>query len=305
MPAENMSTKEVAEYLGINEKQVYALIKAKSIPCTRVTGKWVFPKKLIDRWITTSALREGPVIDESARSASEDLFAAGSNDPVLDILINHIKNGDPGTHIFSSVTGSTEGLRLLGSGFTDIAWCHLARPATGEYDMEMLAGLLPHKKIAIVHLFRRELGFILHPDSKEKTMNFALIAEKKLRFINRQHGSGTRVVTEQLIEQEGISPESVAGYISEVSTHLEVGLRILNGDCDTGIATNAIAKILGLKFVPLIKENFDMVLLQETFFRDEVQAFIDTLNSDSFRKMVSHLGNYDFSRSGKIIYSTP
>jgi excisionase family DNA binding protein len=160
MPAENMSTREVADYLGINEKQVYALIKAKSIPCTRVTGKWVFPKRLIDRWITTSALKEGPVIDESARSASEDLFAAGSNDPVLDIVINHMKNGDPGTHIFSSVTGSTEGLRLLGTGLTDIAWCHLANPVTGEYDLDMLTNLIPHKKIAIVHLFQRELGFL-------------------------------------------------------------------------------------------------------------------------------------------------
>lgn len=304
MPAENMSTKEVAEYLGINEKQVYALIKTKSIPCTRVTGKWVFPKRLIDRWITTSAMKEGPVIDESARSESEDLFAAGSNDPVLDIVITHMKNGDPNTHIFSSVTGSTEGLRLLGSGFTHIAWCHLADPVTGEYDMEMLENLLPHKKIAIVHLFQRELGFLLPPDSKEKTMNFTIIADKKLRFVNRQAGSGTRIVTDKLLSGENISHESINGYISEVNTHLEVGLMILSGEFDTGIATSAIAKILGLKFIPLIKENFDMVILQEAFFRDEVQAFIETLNADSFRKMVSHLGNYNFTNSGKILYST-
>lgn len=304
MPAENMSTKEVAEYLGINEKQVYALIKTKSIPCTRVTGKWVFPKRLIDRWITTSAMKEGPVIDESARSESEDLFAAGSNDPVLDIVITHMKNGDPNTHIFSSVTGSTEGLRLLGSGFTHIAWCHLADPVTGEYDMEMLENLLPHKKIAIVHLFQRELGFLLSPDSKEKTMNFTIIADKKLRFVNRQAGSGTRIVTDKLLSGENISHESINGYISEVNTHLEVGLMILSGEFDTGIATSAIAKILGLKFIPLIKENFDMVILQEAFFRDEVQAFIETLNADSFRKMVSHLGNYNFTNSGKILYST-
>ncbi len=305
MPVENMSTKEVAEYLGINEKQVYSLIKAKKIPCTRVTGKWIFPKRLIDRWITISALKEGPVFDESARSASEDLFAAGSNDPVLDILINHIKEGENTKHIFSSITGSTEGLRLLGTGLTDIAWCHLANPVTGEYDMDILTELIPHKKIVIVHLFRRELGFILPADSKYKTMNFSIIAEKKLRFINRQEGSGTRIVTDTFLETEKISKDDISGYMSEVNTHLEIGLRIINEDCDTGIATNAIAKILGLKFFPLLKENFDMILLQETFFRDEVQAFIETLNSISFRKMVSHLGNYDFSGSGKIIFSTP
>jgi putative molybdopterin biosynthesis protein len=193
-----------------------------------------------------------------------------------------MKNGDPGTHIFSSVTGSTEGLRLLGTGLTDIAWCHLADPVTHEYDLEMLENLVPHKKIAIVHLFQRELGFLLPPDSKEKIMSFSIIVDKKLRFVNRQAGSGTRVVTDKFLADESISHESIDGYITEVNTHLEVGLMILNGECDTGIATSAIAKILGLKFIPLIKENFDMVVLQETFFRDEVQSFIETLNSDNF-----------------------
>jgi excisionase family DNA binding protein len=304
MPAENMTTKEVAEYLGINEKQVYALIKSKSIPCTRVTGKWVFPKKLIDRWITANALKVGPLIDEAVRDHAGAIFAAGSNDPILDILINRMQSGEGGRHIFSSVTGSTEGLRLLGCGFTDIAWCHLSRPGTGEYDMQTITDMVPDKKIAIVHLFQRELGFIFPKGSKSGKMSFSSIASDGIKFINRQIGSGTRIITEHYLESEGVDSRAIKGYGDEVNTHFEVGLEILSGSARAGIATGSAAQILGLEFQPLIKESFDMVLLQETFFRGEVQSFIETLQSEDFRRMVSFLGNYDFSRSGKIIYTT-
>ncbi len=304
MPAENMSTKETAEYLGINEKQVYALIKSKSIPCTRVTGKWVFPKKLIDLWITSDALKAGPFIDDSAKNTKSVIFAAGSNDPILDILINKMQSGDGGKHIFSSVTGSTEGIRLLGSGFTDIAWCHLSNPGTGEYDMHAIADLVPHKKIAIVHLFQRELGFILPQSSRSEKISFSKIIQDGLKFINRQRGSGTRVITDHFIESEKVDSGLIKGYENEVNTHLETGLNVLSGSADAGIATGSVAKILGLKFQILIQESFDMVLLQETFFREEIQRFIETLQSDDFRSMVSLLGNYDFAKSGKIIYTT-
>lgn len=304
MPAENMSTKETAEYLGINEKQVYALIKSKSIPCTRVTGKWVFPKKLIDRWITTNALKNGPYIDEVLKDTTGALFAAGSNDPILDILINRMQNGTGGKHIFSCVTGSTEGIRLLGCGFTDIAWCHLSKPGTGEYDMNAIADLVPDKKIAIVHLFQRELGFLLPPKTGSEKMSFAKIAGDGIEFINRQKGSGTRILTEHFLDMEGIDSGSIKGYDNEVNTHMEVGLKILSGKAGAGAATGSVAKILGLKFQPLINESFDMVLVQETFFREEVQKFIETLQSEEFREMVAPLGNYDFAKSGKIIYTT-
>ncbi len=304
MPAENMNTKETAEYLGINEKQVYALIKSNSIPCTRVTGKWVFPKKLIDRWITTNALKTGPFINEVVKDNTGALFAAGSNDPILDILINRMQNSDGGKHIFSCVTGSTEGIRLLGCGFTDIAWCHLSKPGSGEYDMSAIADLVPDKKIAIVHLFQRELGFILPSDSVAGEITFSKIAGDGIEFINRQKGSGTRILTEYFLDSEKVASGSIRGFDNQVNTHMEIGLKILSGKAGAGVATGSVAKMLGLKFQPLISESFDMVLSQNTFFRDEVQKFIETLQSDDFREMVSLLGNYDFAKSGKIIYTT-
>jgi len=130
------------------------------------------------------------------------------------------------------------------------------------------------------------------------------MARDGVKFINRQEGSGTRIMTEHFIESEGVESSTIKGYGDEVNTHLEVGLKILSGSADAGIATSSVANILGLKFQPLIKESFDMVLLQDTFFREEVQSFIETLKSDEFRQMVSFLGNYDFAKSGRIIYTT-
>lgn len=301
--AEYMNTKEVAAYLDINEKQVYALIKTGGIPCTRVTGKWVFTRTLIDRWIEINSIRGNTDLTADIKKPLGAIFAAGSNDPVLDILINSMKHGESAPYIFSAVTGSTEGLRLLGTGLTDIAWCHLADPETGEYNIDSIRQQMDGKKIAIVHLFNRQAGFISKGPGPINT-SFSEVRDKKLRFINRQKGSGTRILTDHFLQSEGIFPGLIAGYEDEVFSHLEVGLKIVSGGAETGVATSAVAKILGLAFYPLINESFDMVLSHDTFFNSYVQDFIETLGSASFRSMVSHLGNYDFGRSGRIIYST-
>lgn len=304
MPGEYLNTREVAEYLNIHEKQVYALIKEKKIPCTRVTGKWIFPKRLIDEWIQTSSTEGFEQLRERAGKSEGVLLAAGSNDPVLDILLNNMKQTHPGFYIFSSSTGSTDGLRLLGEGWTDIAWCHLYDPKTGEYNLPYINTYVRDRKVAVVHLFYRELGFLSSPGLHRPVRDFADLSGEGIMFINRQKGSGTRVLLDCRLEERGIDPLSIRGYDREVYTHFEVGLDILAGESNTGIATVAVSKLFGLPFEPIVRESFDMVLAQETFFDKRVQGFIDTLKSPEFRAKVEPLGNYDFSESGRIIYST-
>jgi len=303
MPEDMMNTKEVAEYLGIHEKQVYALIKQGGIPCTRVTGKWVFPRYLVDRWIATSAQKSAPAHHDT-QMPGESLLAAGSNDPVLDVLLNSIKQGEHPLYIFSCSTGSSEGLRLLKEGHIHISWCHLFDPETGEYNVPYISEHFTEEKIAIVHLFYRELGFLMKHELKGTINDFPDIAKQGLTFINRQEGAGTRIFTDYRLQQHGIEPSQIAGYQNQVFTHMEVALAIASGEADTGIATVAAAQLFGLPFVPLIRESFDMVLYQETFFHPGVQKFIETLNSEGFRRRASSLGNYDFNESGKIVYSS-
>jgi putative molybdopterin biosynthesis protein len=304
MSQEMMSTKEVAQYLGINEKQVYALIKAKRIPATRVTGKWIFPKDLIDTWITSSAQKGLAEARAKGRRIEGAILASGSNDPVLDMVQMYMRQAYPEFYIFSANTGSTDGLKALNRGYTDVAWSHLLDPDTGEYNLPFLPRYLPEvEQPVVVTLFHRDLGLVVASGNPLGIKGFQDLTREGVCLINRQPGAGTRVLLDYHLNREHISSNHIAGYATAVSTHLEVGLAILAHEADVGIATIAVAKLLGLSFIPLTRERFDMVLSQSTFFKKGVQAFIEVLNSEAFRSRVERLGNYDFKNSGKIIYS--
>lgn len=303
MPEEMMTTREIARYLGIHEKQVYALIKEKKIPATRVTGKWIFPKKIIDAWIESDATRGVREAREKSLRIEGGLLASGSNDPVLDMLQTHMKKEYPEFYIFSANTGSTEGLKILNKGYTDIAWSHLLDPSSGVYNIPFLSAYLPNLKAVVVNLFYRDLGFIVARKNPLKIRGFEDLIRKNVRFINRQAGSGTRVFLDDRMKKQRIPAAKIRGYEKEVYTHFEVGLSILSQDADVGIATAAAAGLLGLSFVPITRERFDMILDQPTFFRQGVQAFMNVLQSRAFRSRVEPLGGYDFRDSGKIMHS--
>ena len=303
MSEEIMNTKAVAKYLGIHEKQVYALIKSKRIPSTRVTGKWIFPKKLIDEWIESNAQKGLGQVREKSKRIEGALLASGSNDPILDMVHTFMKESYPEFYIFSSNTGSTEGLKALNKGYTDIAWSHLLEPKTGEYNIPFLPTYLPDVQPVVVNLFYRDLGFIVASKNPLGIRGFEDLVQKEIRFINRQKGSGTRVLLDYYLKRLRLSASKIKGYEKEAYTHFEVGLSILSKEADVGIATIAISKLLGLSFIPITQERFDMILSKSTFFDKGIQAFIEVLNSEGFRNRVARLGNYDFKSSGKILYS--
>ncbi|MBS3917667.1 MAG: helix-turn-helix transcriptional regulator [Deltaproteobacteria bacterium] len=303
MPEEMMNTKEVAQYLGVHEKQVYALIKSKKIPSTRVTGKWVFPRKLIDDWIESNAKIGLEKAREKGGRIEGALLASGSNDPILDMLQTYLKESHPEFYIFSANTGSTDGLKALNMGYTDIAWSHLLDPKSGEYNIPFLANYLPNVKPVVVNLFDRDLGFVTAPKNPLGLRGFDDLTRRGVRFLNRQKGAGTRVLLDHHLKRLKISSSRISGYEKEVYTHFEVGLSILSKEADVGIATIAVSKLFGLSFIPITRERFDMILDKTTFFDKGIQAFIEVLNSPAFRKRVEKVGNYDFSNSGKILYS--
>jgi putative molybdopterin biosynthesis protein len=305
MSDEMMNTKEVAGYLGIHEKQVYYLIKTGRMPATRVTGKWIFPKKVIDGWIEVSAKTGLEAARQKSSRISGALLASGSNDPVLDVLHTCLRKTYPELVIFSANTGSTEGLTALEQGFTDIAWSHLLDPETGEYNIPYLEKLVPHVKAVVVNLFFRELGFVTAKGNPLRICKFEDLPRKKVRFVNRQAGSGTRLLLDHHLAKSGIPSDRIAGYDEEVSTHIEVGLAVLSGGADTGIATAAVSSLLGLDFVSITRERFDMICDQSIFFQKEVQALVEVLNGDVFRKRVENLGNYDFKSAGRVLYVKP
>jgi excisionase family DNA binding protein len=297
--AELMSVREVARYLGINEKKVYFLAKANQIPSTRVTGKWTFPKQLIDRWIEESAARSmsrSPVAAERAI-----VLAAGSDDPALSILHECFHADRPAASLFMATVGSGAGVESLRRGIVDFATAHVLEPARGwgAGDREKL---LPERAV-VVQLFYRELGWVVPKGNPKGIRTVRDLRRPKLRLINRQAGSGTRIWLDQELARNRMSGRRVLGYEMAVSTHLEVGLSVLSGRSDVGLATRTTAQLLGLDFVPLVRERFDMLVPDDRFLTKPMQNLLSVVASREFRNRVGALGGYDVSESGRIVGS--
>ena len=217
---EFMSVREVAGYLGINEKKVYFLAKANKIPCTRVTGKWLFPKPLIDRWIEESA--SASVGRSRAGTAERSvLLASGSDDPALAIL-RELYSARSAVSLFMATVGSEAGLESIRAGVADFATAHLLDPerrARGRASQDLVPS-----NTAVVQLFYRELGWVVPRGNPKGVETVRDLARSKLRFINRQCGSGTRIFLDQQLADARMNKKRIAGYEDIVFTHLDVGV---------------------------------------------------------------------------------
>ena len=295
---ELMNTREVARYLGINEKKVYFLAKAGTIPCTRVTGKWTFPKKLIDQWIEKSA--SGLIGTENSALDRTFLLAAGSDDPSLGILHDLYEAQTRPASLFMATIGSSGGLAAIRSGAADFATAHLLEPSRSA-EGEPLAQRLLAQDTVVVELFYRELGLLVPQGNPRSIRSLRDLLRPRLRMINRQPGSGTRIYLDQELGRDRLSAKKIAGYGNTVSTHLEVGLQVLRGVVDTGLATRTTAHLLGLDFIALTRERFDMLVSKNRFFTPGIQTLLGIVGSQEFRERVGTLGGYDLAESGRII----
>jgi molybdate-binding protein len=283
--------------LGINEKKVYYLAKGGKLPCTRVTGKWVFPKKLIDEWIEENSRG---VVRNRRQEQRDFLLAAGSDDPSLGILRDLYASRKTPASLFMATVGSSAGLTALRDGVADFALAHLLDAETGEYNLSFIKKTIA-SDVAVVPLFHRELGLLLRPGNPLGLRALTDLTRTGVRMINRQQGSGTRHYIDQEFSRLGIEPKSINGYDNFVSTHLEVGLKMLRQEADAGIATRATARMLGLDFIPLAQERFDILIPKERFFSSGIKTLLEIVGSREFRTRVEAMGGYDTSESGRII----
>jgi putative molybdopterin biosynthesis protein len=301
MTREMFTTKEVAEYLSVNEKQVYRLIKEKKIPATRITGKWLFPKNLIDEWVMTSA-RESVTISSKRYSSDNQVVIAGSNDLALELLTKNANLRQPKYTISISNVGSLAGLIALQNGNCHIAASHLLDLETGEYNSSFIKKHFPDLKIVLLNLAHREQGLIVKKGNPLAIKTLDHLAIKKATFVNRQEGSGTRVLLDYRLKEKGIDPASIAGYDSVAYTHMEVALEVFSGTADVGIGIMAAARMLGLDFIPLAKERFDLTIPAENFAMGAIKTLREVLNSEEFKANIVQMGGYETRDTGKIVY---
>ena len=200
-----------------------------------------------------------------------------------------------------TTVGSSRGLAAIRSGVADFATAHLLEPArTGAEDLAVKE-LLPSGTV-VVELFYRELGLLVAAGNPKGIKSLRDIARPNRRIINRQLGSGTRIYLDQELSRARLNAKKIFGYDTVVSTHLEVGLRILRGAADVGLATRTTAQLLGLDFISLTRERFDMLVPKDRFFTRGIQVLLGIVGSREFRERVDTLGGYDVTESGRIIH---
>ena len=295
-----LSTKEVAEYLNINEKMVYSLVSDKGLPATKVTGKWLFPRHLVDQWIDTHTLNY-PEYSSLYPNAQELLILTGSNDILLDktiSLFNTIYSDQ--LAVFANL-GSMGGLKALRQKLCHIATSHLLQENEAEYNFGFAVEELD-KMPAVVNFCRREQGILIRKDNPKNIASVADLARSKIKIVNRTLGTGTRLLLDHELGKAGISGEIIDGYHHEVQRHLDVGLEILSGRADAGPGIRAVAALLDIGFVPLRWERYDLLISKERFFDEGIQRFLGLLHEDDCRQLIDESFGYDLQLSGKMVY---
>jgi putative molybdopterin biosynthesis protein len=227
----------------------------------------------------------------------------GSHDNTLDILANQMKVQNPRFGLSSSNVGSLGGLIALREGYCHVAGSHLLDTDTGIYNISYINRYLPDMKVALVNLVYREQGLIVPRGNPQGINGIQDLARDDVTFVNRQAGSGTRVLLDYRLAESDIEPERINGYGQEEFTHMSVAVSVLSGAADTGLGIYAAAKALELDFVPIVTEEYDLVI-PETFIEDEkIQLMLETIRCDPFKALVHQLGGYDTSKTGTVVAS--
>jgi len=295
-----LSTKEVAGLLKVNEKMIYTLVNDKGLPATKVTGKWLFPRRLVEEWLDAHILNYRK---DYAGLSSEDgvLLLAGSDDPLFQRTLSLFQKLRKDTLAFFSNLGSMGGLTSLRRGLCHIGVCHLLQDDNQEYNFDFAEQELDRLPV-FVNFSQREQGILLQPGNPKNIQEIADLARKDVRIVNRHLGTGTRLLFDYEIAKSEISRDAISGYHNEVSRHLDAGLEVLAGRADAAPAIRAVAGMLGLDFLPLRWERFDLLINRERFFEKGIQSFLTLLHEKQFRELAESLQGYDVSLCGKMMF---
>ncbi|OLN24578.1 Molybdopterin biosynthesis protein MoeA / Periplasmic molybdate-binding domain [Desulfovibrio sp. DV] len=229
------------------------------------------------------------------------LVCVGSHDNTLDILADLLMRRLPSIRLASSHVGSMGGLIALRNDAAMIAGSHLFDPATGDYNFPFLTKYLSGLDVTVINLAIRQQGLIVAPGNPLGIAGVADLADGAVRYLNRQRGAGTRILFDYHLGQAGIDPGQVSGYGREEHTHMAVAVNIRTGAADCGLGVYAAAKALGLDFVPLARERYDLVVPTAYLDDAKIRAVFEVVAGEAFKARVQELGGYETDWTGRVM----
>ncbi len=229
------------------------------------------------------------------------ILAIGSHDLTLDLLSQFLAEKEPSRRLSSANAGSLGGLLALRRGEAHLAGAHLLDPETGEYNLAYIRRYLPHTPVIVVTLTRREQGLIVARGNPKGIQGLADLARDDVTYVNRQRGAGTRVLLDYLLTQAGITAGQLRGYDREEVTHLAVAVDVATGLADCGMGVRAAAEALGLSFIPLTWERYDLIVPRHIWDGELLSPLRELLADAEFRAAVASLPGYDPTEMGELI----
>lgn len=230
------------------------------------------------------------------------ILCTGSHDLAIGVLEDQLKLRHPELKIAAANVGSLGGLFALQRGETHIAGTHLLDPDSGIYNIPDIQRVIPRVALVLVHLAQREQGILVTRGNPKKIRSLHDLARGEIRFVNRQLGSGTRVLLDYELKKLGIEAAAIAGYEREEFTHMAVGVAVASGLADAGLGVRAAAQALGLDFIPVASEQYDLLIERRFFETARGEVLLATIASDRFKSAVSALGGYDTTTAGALLY---
>lgn len=247
---------------------------------------------------------DGPVRAELLRSAqhiARTLVIVGSHDNTLDLLADELRAQSTHLSLSSSHVGSMGGLMAIKRGVCHMAGTHLLDENDGSYNISYVRKHLKDMDVRLIHLVMREQGLMVPPGNPKGIRGLEDLAREDVRLMNRQSGSGTRILLDYRLKQLEIAPDRIDGYRNEEFTHMAVAVAVLSGAADVGLGIYAAAKALGLDFIPVVTEQYDLIIPADHFDSEAIQSFLNVIHSAAFKQRVDALGGYHIERTGEVL----
>lgn len=285
-----LSTEDAAAYLGIKERKLYELVANSAVPCSKVTGKWLFPRAALDRWIEAGMAKPHGFAAQDAPP-----IIGGSHDPQLEWAV---RQSGSGLALLS--IGSEAGLDKLARNEVAIAAIHLHALDEDDANLSALKAAPDLHDAVVISFARREEGLLVAPGNPLALMSLADAAARMARFATRQAGAGAQLLLTKLMANAGLASEAIRTLPTLFATGEDLAFAIRAGEADCGIATRAVANAHGLGFVPLGWEHFDLAMRRRTYFEPGVQALLALMRMPEFHHHADLLGGLDTSAAGTV-----
>lgn len=292
---ELFTTAEAAAYLRLKERKIYEMVAEGTVPCTKVTGRWLFPKAELDHWLAASVTRPPGMVRPEAAP-----IIGGSHDPLLEWALR-----ESGSGLATLAVGSEAGFErfIAGDALAAAIHLHALEDPGADANLAAIRARGDLQDAVLIAFCRREQGFLLAPGNPLKIDTIEDIVAKRARMALRPKGAGAQLLLLSLLQRAKALLDHLTVASPACPTGPDIAQAIRAGRADAGIATRAVANAAGLDFVPILWEPFDLLMRQRDYFRPQLQTLVNFLRTDELAARAKEMGGYDLNNVGAVRFA--